>query len=144
MSRPDIPVSRPRDYVAATTPDLMTEPAAGFFVENFRIATFFADVTDARELDRPDLRTRLADLVRGTASPEAQAAVTWAVDRMNRAQKIYEGEQSYLILQMILCRTVDNFLMYVSDMMTTIFRERPEVMRSNDKVSFEDILQFTS
>jgi hypothetical protein len=144
MPRADIPVSRPRDYVAAATPDLMTEPAARFFVDNFRVSTFFADVTDAREFDMPGFRKQLGEIQSGTLPPETETALRWAVGRMDHAQKIYEGEQSYLILQMILCRTVDNFLTYVSDLMTLIFRERPEVMRSNDKVSFNDVLQFSS
>ena len=46
-----------------------------------------------------------------------------------------------LLLQMILCRGVDNYLAYVSELVALVFRTKPETMRSNEEVRLDVVLQ---
>ncbi len=48
---------------------------------------------------------------------------------------------SQLILQMIMGRAVDDYLAYISDLMTLIFRTRPETLRSSETVRVDAILR---
>jgi len=47
-----------------------------------------------------------------------------------------------LILEMIFCRSIDNFLNYVSELLALIFITRPEALRSNEKISIQEVLQY--
>ncbi len=47
-----------------------------------------------------------------------------------------------LFLQMMLCRAVDNFLTYISELLSLIFGTRPEMLKSNETARLEMILQF--
>jgi hypothetical protein len=46
-----------------------------------------------------------------------------------------------LLLQMTLCRAVDNYLTYISELMALIFQTRPETLRSSETVRLDMILQ---
>jgi hypothetical protein len=46
--------------------------------------------------------------------------------------------------EMILCRTVDNFNCYLSDVLFILFRSRPETLRSSEQVTIEDVLTATN
>jgi hypothetical protein len=54
--------------------------------------------------------------------------------------KKHEG----VFAQMMLCRMVDSYLTYVSDLLTIIFQTRPEMLKSNEKVPIEFILEHGS
>jgi hypothetical protein len=45
-----------------------------------------------------------------------------------------------LIAEMLLCRQVDNFLTYLAELMSLVFHHRPEMLRSDEKVSAKDVL----
>ena len=47
-----------------------------------------------------------------------------------------------LVSEMLLCRIVDNFLIYVTELMTLIFRTKPETLKSSkENVTFEFVLE---
>jgi hypothetical protein len=47
-----------------------------------------------------------------------------------------------LVLEMIFCRSIDNFLNYVSELLALIFTTRPEALKSNEKISIQEVLQY--
>lgn len=46
--------------------------------------------------------------------------------------------------ELMLTRYVDNYLTYLSELLREIFVARPEVLRSSEQVSIQEIMQFTS
>lgn len=48
---------------------------------------------------------------------------------------------THLIFEMLVTRAVDSYLTYVSDLLSTVFRARPEMLRSNEQVRVEFVLQ---
>jgi hypothetical protein len=53
------------------------------------------------------------------------------------------NQRTPFILQMLFCRVVDNFLTYISDLLTLIFTNRPETLRSNEMVRVDFLLRHT-
>ncbi len=45
-----------------------------------------------------------------------------------------------LICEMAVCRVVDNYLIYVSDLLALIFSARPETLKSSEVVTLEFVL----
>jgi hypothetical protein len=45
-----------------------------------------------------------------------------------------------LMTEMTLCRAVDNYLVYLTDLLSLIFRSRPESLRSGEEVSLDFVL----
>jgi hypothetical protein len=52
--------------------------------------------------------------------------------------------QLQLILQTMLCRNVDNFLTYLSQLLSLIFRTKPETLRSNEQIKVDFALQYST
>ena len=49
----------------------------------------------------------------------------------------------HFILEMALCRAVDNYLCYMSDLLAIIIMKRPEILRSSEIVKLDFILGFS-
>jgi hypothetical protein len=47
-----------------------------------------------------------------------------------------------LLMELLLCRAVDNFLTYLSEILALIYRSRPEMLRSNETIRLEVILEY--
>jgi len=45
-----------------------------------------------------------------------------------------------LALQTMFCKAVDSFLLYISYLLNLIYRNNPDMLKSNDKISFEEII----
>lgn len=45
-----------------------------------------------------------------------------------------------LMFEVLLCRGVDNFLTYIAEMIATLFRKRPETLRSDETVTMKQVL----
>lgn len=48
-----------------------------------------------------------------------------------------------LLLELVLTRTVDNFLCFLSDLIALIYKAKPEMLRSSESEKLDFILQFT-
>jgi hypothetical protein len=81
-----------------------------------------------------DARIALAQTIRTTSGEERPDLVVGTVDEL--------AVHLQLFLQMMLCRSVDNFLTYVSELLALIFQTRPEMLKSNETAKLEMILQF--
>lgn len=47
-----------------------------------------------------------------------------------------------LLAEIVLCRVVDNFLNFIIDLISLIYKEKPEMLRSSEQEKIEFILQF--
>jgi hypothetical protein len=71
------------------------------------------------------------------------ALQTAASDGSNKKKELEEFEQ--ILLQMVYARAVDDFLTYLSELVSLIFKTRPETLRSNEqRIPLERILQYSS
>src|ERR1700727_885710 len=43
-----------------------------------------------------------------------------------------------LIFELTFCRSIDNFLTYISESLTSIFEKRPEMLKSSDVMTVEE------
>jgi hypothetical protein len=50
-------------------------------------------------------------------------------------------KNSQFILELLICRHVDNFLNFLSEILFEIFVQRPETLRSTDKVELSEVLR---
>lgn len=55
--------------------------------------------------------------------------------RGGQAERTYRKFQP-LVADLVFCRVVDNFLSYISEILTLMHKTRHELLRSNEKVSF--------
>jgi len=46
--------------------------------------------------------------------------------------------------QMIVCRCIDNFLTYLSDLLFEVYTSKPETLRSSEKIEISTVLSFES
>lgn len=49
-----------------------------------------------------------------------------------------------LLLQMVLCRAVDSYLCYITDLLALIFVNKPDTLRSNEQLTYDDVLQHSN
>lgn len=59
-------------------------------------------------------------------------------DVMTKHVQLYQP----LLLQMLLARGVDNYLIYLSELLALIFRTKPKMLKSGEMVTYEMILQY--
>lgn len=48
------------------------------------------------------------------------------------------------LFEMLFCRAIDNYLTYISELLALIYTTRPEMLRSKETVTIEDVLQCSS
>jgi len=48
-----------------------------------------------------------------------------------------------LLLELVLTRTVDNFLCFLSDLLALIYKAKPEMLRSSENEKLDFVLQFS-
>ena len=96
----------------------MTSAAFAFVAEHSRLLDF--DLDFSMGLIR-ELETKLNRLAQASRDSNASKA---------------------LLLELMLTRTVDNFLCFLSELLALIYRERPEMLRSSETEKLEFVLQF--
>lgn len=113
--------------------------------------SFFQDLKQLLELVRlvvenvDDVKSYRAVIERSAASKEQllELLKTQGVP-IEAYNNVVHGLDPYrnLLAQMMLCRGVDNFLTYISELLTLIFRTRPEILKSSRQVKLDWILQY--
>lgn len=102
---------------------------------------FVTDIVTKSDENRRRALTALIDINQN--GPEEQERL----ERQLRQGDVATNQlrrYSQLILQTMISRAVDNFLVYVSDLLSTVFRTRPEMLRSNEQVLLEFVLKHDS
>ena len=136
----------------AQPPDPMSEPCSRFFRDHWELMNFIAYVTQLATradegakitaetfLKEPEL---FPDIV-PPLEPERQAELEKTIERGAGAIEALRA-QRHLVLQMMLCRGVDNCLTYISEILALIFRSRPETLKSSEMMRLDVLLQHES
>jgi hypothetical protein len=120
-------------------PERMTAPCAAFYEDQGRTLRFLVLVrrlaaqADASGLASAEALLRLSD----DAADRAQAQRI--LDRGDFTQRELD-EFTQLLLQMVLARSVDNYLTYVSELLRLVLRTRPETLDGETKVEVAFVL----
>lgn len=115
-----------------TSQYLLSAPGLQYSRDYDQLQRFVVFVTDAATIE--DARIALAQTIRAVSGKESPDLSVGAVDEL--------AVHLQLFLQMMLCRSVDNFLTYLSELLSVIFRTRPEMLKSNETTRLDLILQF--
>lgn len=120
--------------------EVVTEPGVKFSNESSRLTSFSLFVLDLIESSDK------------TAILAAKALQKHAKDKYKDRDLVKEIVEKGAIremfdfhdptfLEIILCRGVDNFLTYVTQILTLIYRTKPEMLRSSDKIRLDYVLE---
>lgn len=149
----------------------VTRPCARFLKEGRELALFLARTLDlANAMDKMMLvlgkvLPSIGEAIRKAVSDPEQMAglgeeeailasqIAEVKDLWEQLERI-EGSRPFmaniltthrqLLLELLLCRAVDNFLTYTSEILALIYRSRPETLRSNETERLDVILQYNS
>jgi hypothetical protein len=106
-------------------PPAMTEPLASYLRHEMEIAEFCSFVER---------------LVSGTDSRPGRNAKEIVLFNAHQEFRKYLP----LILELLITRATNNFLTYISELLTQIHRTRPETLRSSETIKFEDVLKHST
>lgn len=136
----------------AHPPDPMTEVCSRYFRDHWALMGFIEYVTHlatradegakiAAEtfLKEPELFPNIVPPL----APERQAELEKTIERGAGAIEALRA-QRHLVLQMMLCRGVDNCLTYISEIMALIFRTKPETLKSSETMRVDVLLEHES
>lgn len=121
----------------------MTRPAWRYLHEDARLTTFLRLVlriaNDSAEAHHDDVQVIAQKLKDGADIPPNTLSSV-----LRAANTIFEiSSYGDLVAQMELTRMVDNFLSYLSELLTLIFRTKPETLRTDETtVSLSYILKY--
>lgn len=98
----------------------------------------------AQLVDRGDAVTRIASsaLAAGETDQEEKARLESAATATPLADKFAEWRP--FLSEVVLCRSVDNFLTYIADALLLVFTQRPEALRSGEQVRVDFVLQYST
>ena len=120
----------------AQPPDPMTEPCSRFFRDYSQLMHFVGFIaTLAQSMDEISiiLRDKPEDLASEEGNVQDVGGGAGAVKTLQSRRK--------LLKQMMLCRAVDNYLAYVSEIMALIFTTKPETLKSEETIKLDVLLQ---
>jgi hypothetical protein len=142
MSNPNESHDSPAGIVLP--PDPMSKACGRFFDEYWELLSFLTYVM-MLAVDKDDYERRFAQLklehVQLTEDAKKQAAEI-AIHGVGAWDALMSRQQ--MLLQIILCRAVDSYLIYLSHLLALVFLTKPETLRSNDSITVQDVLQFKS
>jgi hypothetical protein len=143
MAPPEAGSSGPEEDHVPRPPERATRPCARFFRDLYALIDFMGFIS--RLALGADEATKIAsEALRDTADDEStRERHQAAFDQGGRAVKKLRAHKE-LLLQLLSARATDNFLGYVSELMSLIFRTRPETLRSSEQVRLDVILQYSA
>ena len=115
--------------------DVMVSDAAHRYIETaFKLLDFTSMVVaHAGTLD--ELYNKIFEIADSRKGRQPRAEVRSAREAFD--------QHADLLLEMLMCKGVDNFLLYLSDFLASVFRRRPEMLKSDEKVSVEFLLEYS-
>lgn len=137
-----MPVSMP-DYETddiRPDPELQSAPCTNYLLDAGKLISYSKFVLDAAEgIDRH---------IAGVAQPSTDEPVDpeYAATVLTKGGGFIKAYFQFEELQtaMILCRSVDNFLIYLAEILALVFRTNPETLKSGETVRLDFLLQFQS
>lgn len=134
-------MSEQKDSSPPEIPTGITDACSHFLDENASLLTFIGFVANLA-MDQDEARKTAIKALYEKADPAKYENEVKNVEDSSATKRL--KSYSRLIFEMMICRAVDNYLCYISDLLSIIFRTKPETLRSNEKVSLKFILQHTS
>ena len=142
---------RPPKRIRLPEQPKITEPAAAFQEAQHRLTAFFAWLGVMMARWDPEAITRLvltaaANHLSETGGlepdplpepPSMEEALTSGTPAVRELRAI-GGQQ--VLSELLLTRSIDNFLTYLAQLLSLVFRCRPETLRSNQRVTVEFVL----
>lgn len=129
------------NFPALKTPGLRTQPANAFLDEYLRIIRFRAYLGNVHILSAEN-ETIFAIIAKSTTSETRQNLErVWA-----EAMIMAGGIETHvpLINETTLCRLVDNYLVYIRDLLFLVYKSQPLTLSSAEQVGFDFILQHSN
>ena len=124
----------------AAPPEQMTEPCVRYFQEHRQLGNFMGFISGLA-LRADEVVSIATKALYETSNDEAEKTnLQEALERGPVATQALRSHRQ-LLLQMMLCRGVDNYLTYISAVMSLIFRLRPETLRSGEQVRLDVVLR---
>lgn len=125
-------------------PDRATDPAAAFFASFNEIVGFVGFVVDlASKADFARVRASEA-LLPLEEDPEKKKHLEETLSEKDRVVRTLRERYGHLLLETTLARAVDNYLTFVAELMSVVFRTRSETLHSVGTVKVAFILQHDS
>jgi hypothetical protein len=117
-------------------PTGITQAGMSFIDEHSRWLDFVVFFQEGR-LDRLD---KPLDLIE---RHEEFEQLKDALEKLNAQMDEYRHHLGQMA-ELMVAKTVDNFLTYISDLLAEIYKQRPEMLKSNEQERLEFILQFNT
>jgi hypothetical protein len=116
-----------------------SEPFVGYMQDMYKLVMFDRFVLDL--IVNGQKTTNLAESFVETIARMMEPAAWFdlAKELPHPATEMKKHEE--LFAEMLLCRMVDSFLSYISDLLTVIFKTRPEMLKSNDTVTINYLFE---
>jgi hypothetical protein len=137
-----------REIQLPRIPEKVTEPYRLYLEDFHRLQHFVGFISSlATDVDRKAVvaaQALLETIEYETDREEKQRAYRKMIEEKGVGALKTLREFRQLILQAMVCRGVDNFLTYISQLLSLIFRTKPETLRSNDQIKVDFALQHTT
>lgn len=118
----------------------MTHARARYLKEQNRIAVLLRWYIESA-IDLDDAVRNLTKLKRQVANNEDSGMRPKELYLgAGAVRKIASAHQYQLMSEMTLCRVVDNYLCYITDLLGLLFKSRPDCLKSSEEVTLEFVL----
>ncbi len=131
----------------AEPPDQMSEPCQRFFSGQDQLVHFLVfTFTLAQRND--DVAKIARETLRAVDDPSDGVEVPPAPSTANQHTEYSAVDEfrshGQLLLEMMLCRGIDNYLCYLSELLFELFRIRPETLKSGERLKTQDVLSHST
>jgi len=126
----------------ATTREPIRATAAysGFIADQIRTSQFFLYVINL-SVQADNAYKALKDIIQETSGDERVRQELTGMEDKAGAADVLMGYQR-LMTELSLCRAVDSYLIYLSDLLALIFATRPDTLKSSETVRLDMVLEY--
>lgn len=116
----------------------MTDPCYRFFREHNELGDFLGFVTRLAKVTDQNAEIAIKALYEKDNPDEYEKRMSTVA--ASGALIAFHGFRT-LVVEMMICRATDNYLAYISELLSAIFRTKPEALRSSDKIQVDWVLR---
>ena len=126
-------------------PKPMTNCCAMFIKERYQVLNFFKFITSVSSALDDHNKQRIA-LLKKVFEKNKSEEMSKAFEELLKNSFSMESLRKFdpYISENILIRTVNNFLWYLTNMLLLVFKNKPETMKSDEKLPYNEILDYSS
>jgi hypothetical protein len=131
------------DMTHGLAPEPMSEPCARYFAEQAKLYLFQEFLLGMVTRVDSSHASAFNVMLKTAQSNEERAEALKQTRYLMNAFKTYESF-SGILCEMWLCRIVDNYLAYVSELLALIFSTKPSMLKSRESISLEEALSYNT